>query len=1012
MGMNRRKFIKIGAAAGGVGTLALLASTDKGLIKSIFREVKAEDVTKPDKQATSLCLGCNVRCGIRVRVESSTGRVIRVEGNPYHPNNTGHNPIPYKTQVKESLSTSGKICLKGANAGIDHVYDPYRIRTPLKRAGPRGSMKWKPISWEQLITEVTEGGAIFSDIGENFQVEGFKDVAADMVTPASEGEAILKASDASKANQIVVLRGRGQPGRNEFLSGRWLGGALGSTNYIAHDSICANGVQTAHKAITLIGTGKNEGQIRTVSADSYNNQLRVDVDHAKFIIAFGDPYSAGQPAIVPAGAILPKRLAEGDLKIVVVDPRAGNIVANATKWIPIIPGTDAALMMGMIRWIIENKWYNKIFLENTTETSAKNDGETAWTDSTHLVITDHDHPDYLKKLRVKHLAGTDPADADKYIVWDGSLPIAFDQSPHGELFFDGEVEGIHVKTALQLLKDKAFEKTIPEWAQISGVSSNDMMWLAQEFTSYGRSAGILVYRVFGVQPNGVYAVMAMANLNMLIGNINWRGGYLPDASFSWTKGEYDLEAFPDKLSPTKASISRERFKYEDTKEYANKPDGQKYPARRPWFPKTYGGLWSEALESMQDKYPYACKILIEYFGNPIFSLPAGHKYIELFKDHEKIPLHIAIDTIISESSMYADYIVPDIVGLEGSYGLMPPYPPCLAKWIGVRVPVIEPLVDKTSDGRPIGAETFAIDVCKKLANQKPSCAGFLKIGDKNIDRAEDYFLRAIVNLAKNAGTIVQQSDDEETKFVEENYPESFVSYAKTILLDTEWRNVCYIIARGGVFEPAENGFEQQGQHKYGVKNIFRFWIEDYATLKNWRTGKKTFWGSAQYIPAQDMKGDSFEELDKDFKYVCVSYKSGLHTQSRTGGYRWALEVIPENKVEINEDDASKEGLVDGDKVRISSASLPDEQGLIGRVQVTKRVGPGIVLIMHHYGHFAYGSADYELEGKGLVKGDPKRGAGIWENKLARIDDVTNAPVVDPIAGASTTTGFRIKLTKL
>jgi len=1015
MKMKRREFIKGAAAA---GALALLANATKGVLDNVFRPAKAQATSDKEKYVYSLCLGCNVRCGIRVRVEASTGRAVRVEGNPYHPNNNGWNPIPYSTPTKDSLNYAVRICLKGTNAGIDHVYDPYRVRVPLKRAGPRGSMKWKPISWEQLITEVVDGGAIYSDIGENVQVEGFKDVAADMTTPANE--AVLKASDAPKAHQIVVLRGRGQPGRIEFLNARWLSGALGSASFIAHDAICANGVQTTHKAMTIIGKDKYEGQIRTVTSDDYADQLRVDIKHAKFIIAFGDPYSAGQPAIVPAGAILPDRLANGDLKLVVVDPRAGNVVTNATKWIPVKPGTDGALMMGMIRWIIENKWYNKFFLENTTETSANKDGEKAWTSGTFLVITGpEDDPDHLKYLRGKRLAGTDPADSEKYVTWDDSATAIFDKVDHGTLFFEGEIQDkdgvtIQVKTALQMLKDKAFEKTMDEWAQICGIDINDLKWLAQEFTSYGKSAGMLVYRVFGVQPNGVYTVMAMISLHMLIGNINWRGGYLQAASFSWTKGVYDLDSFPDKLSPKKAPISREKFKYEDTNEYANKPAGQKYPATKPWFPKTYGGLWTEVFESIKDNYPYSCKILITYFGNPIFIMPSGHKYIEVIKDTDKVPIHIAIDAVISETSMYADYIVPDVVGLEGSYGLMPPYPPCMARWIGVRIPSIEPLVSKVSavDDRPVCAETFAIDVVKRLANVhgKPSCSGFLKIGDKELNRAEDYFLRAIVNLANNASSLVQAASDEEAKFVEDNYPKSFVDYAKSILSDDEWRKVCYIIVRGGVFEQADSGFEAQGQHKYAKKNIFRFWVEEFAALKHWKTGEHAYWGSAQYVPPQNMDGNSLDDLDKDYKYVCVSYKSGLHTQSRTIGYRWAREVIPENAVEMNEDDAANEGLKDGDTVKIVSSSLPD--GVAGKVRVTKRVGRGVVAIMFHYGHWAWGNASYEIEGQGSISGDPSRGAGIWVNKLTRIDESTKAPVVDPISGAATTSGFRVNLIKV
>jgi anaerobic selenocysteine-containing dehydrogenase len=411
---------------------------------------------------------------------------------------------------------------------------------------------------------------------------------------------------------------------------------------------------------------------------------------------------------------------------------------------------------------------------------------------------------------------------------------------------------------------------------------------------------------------------------------------------------------------------------------------------------------------MGAKYPYACKILITYFGNPVYVLPAGHKYIDVLKDPDKVPLHIAIDVTISETSMLADYIIPDVTGFEGSYGLMSPYPPCLARWTGVRVPAIEPLTERTPDGRPICAETFAIDVIKKLG-----LADSLRIKKPDgaltepMNRAEDYYLRAIVNLAKSAEPYIKPTE-EDVAFVEENYPKSFVDYAKRILTSDEWRKVCFIIARGGVFEPAEAGFTPEGRHKYGVRLRFKFWVEAFATLKHSMTGE-SFWGTAQYTPMKDMSGRTLDELDKGYKYTLITYKSALHTQSRTIAYRWAREVIPENAVEISEEDAKKEGLKTGDLVKVVSASLPE--GVIGRVRVTKRLRPGVVAIMFHYGHWAYGSADYEVEGR-IVKGDPKRGAGIWPNKLMRIDDATKAPIVDPISGASGTGGYRVNLVKI
>ena len=312
--VSRRDFVK-GVSA--IGALAIFAGGYGSTIPSLFkpRGVKVPaNPTELDADAKvvhSLCLACNTRCGVRIRVVG--GRAIKIDGNPYHPNNMGWDPVPYNTPVKESLSKTGVLCLKGQE-GIHWTYNPYRIKAPLKRAGPRGSGKWKTISWDQLITEVAEGGNIFQDLGEDRQVDGLRQVRSfDPVDPQNP-------ELGPKANQVVLLRGRGQPGRVDFLT-RWLNNSYGSINFIPHDGVCANAVQTGHKLITYeAATGR------------YADQMRVDIKNARFILSFGDIYQGGQPAIVPAGSILPGRLESKDLKLVVVDPRAGKVVAHADKW--------------------------------------------------------------------------------------------------------------------------------------------------------------------------------------------------------------------------------------------------------------------------------------------------------------------------------------------------------------------------------------------------------------------------------------------------------------------------------------------------------------------------------------------------------------------------------------------------------------------------------------------------------------------------------------------------------
>ena len=82
-----------------------------------------------DKVATT-CEMCFWRCGVLAAVVD--GRIVRVEGNPEHPQN------------------QGRLCARG-NAGTGLLYDPDRLKTPLLRTGARGEGQFKAVSWNEAL---------------------------------------------------------------------------------------------------------------------------------------------------------------------------------------------------------------------------------------------------------------------------------------------------------------------------------------------------------------------------------------------------------------------------------------------------------------------------------------------------------------------------------------------------------------------------------------------------------------------------------------------------------------------------------------------------------------------------------------------------------------------------------------------------------------------------------------------------------------------------------------------
>ncbi|HEY4690560.1 MAG TPA: molybdopterin-dependent oxidoreductase [Anaerolineae bacterium] len=126
---TRRSFLKGTAAA--LGTLGL-ASIGVGTAAAAPAEVGQLTY---DKIVPTLCEMCVWRCGVWAKVRD--GKVVKLEGNPYHPH------------------SNGRLCARG-QSGIMTAYDPDRIRFPLIRVGARGEGKFRRASWDEALDLVAK----------------------------------------------------------------------------------------------------------------------------------------------------------------------------------------------------------------------------------------------------------------------------------------------------------------------------------------------------------------------------------------------------------------------------------------------------------------------------------------------------------------------------------------------------------------------------------------------------------------------------------------------------------------------------------------------------------------------------------------------------------------------------------------------------------------------------------------------------------------------------------------
>ena len=910
----------------------------------------------------------------------------RILGNPYH----SHSRLDYAstdTPLLATAATPGTVCARG-NSGIQSAYDPYRITVPLKRKGARGSGQWQPISWEQLIKEVTDGGKIFADTGDaaskDIDVLGFKGLYAQRNQLMNPNAPEL----GHRTNGYVFEGGRIVGSRKAFALR--FGLAFGSVNTYEHTNTCE---VSHHVATSQVYPGKH--------------MTKPDIMEAEFIIFWGtQPGDANFPMQTMAKYAAEARAKPGGLKYVVIDPLLGRggVMGDRAAWLPLIPGTDGALALAMIGWIIENERYNADYLGHPTQKAAEAAGELSHTDATHLVIDDPAHPQHGHFLTAKlagFAGGAQESETDRIVIDATSkAPLQAVDSPRAVIDYTGTVNGIRVKSAFARLRQSAATHTLQQYADICGIDSERIVDLAREFTSHGRKATCEMYRGVCKHPNGYYNSVAVLLLNLLVGNMNWTGGLTAGGGgYNYKKGRYDVMAVPAaKGVAYGVKLSREEVHYEDSSEYKAKvAAGQNpYPAKRPWFPLSFD-MFSEILPSAVQRYPYGVDILLWHMATPFYSVPGqgNQELIDAVKDPKNIPLIIASDIIVGDTSMYADYIVPDGSFLE-RWSHIDTLPTTLTRGTGLRWPVIA-LTEKTPDGRHMCLEEFLIDVAKRVGmpgygdNAIPDASGRMW----PLHRKEDWYLKATANLAFTPGSEGDQVPDVTDSEKQVNDLGGVHDEFKSSLAAEEWPKVLSVLAKGGRMEPSRNA-RQGDRLTHRFTKTLHFYAEEVALARNSMSGED-FFGTTTWVEPTTALGTPLDKLDdpKDWPLTIITFKGALQSHSRLSSNYVLREIMPDNGIQVAVEDARRMDIKDGEKVWV----VTPHGKRLGTARVVEGIRPGVITFNVGYGHWGYGATNYQLGGKG-IEGDRVRRAGIHLNPIMRRDpDIDQMTLMD-LAGGS------------
>jgi thiosulfate reductase/polysulfide reductase chain A len=129
--ISRCGFLKLGSAA------AAALAVGQFIPPPVARAARQADLLDSNGSGyvTTMCEMCVWRCGVRAKIVD--GRVVKLEGNPYHPH------------------SHGRLCARG-QSGLMNTYDPDRVLTPLIRVGKRGEGKFQKASWSDALDMVAD----------------------------------------------------------------------------------------------------------------------------------------------------------------------------------------------------------------------------------------------------------------------------------------------------------------------------------------------------------------------------------------------------------------------------------------------------------------------------------------------------------------------------------------------------------------------------------------------------------------------------------------------------------------------------------------------------------------------------------------------------------------------------------------------------------------------------------------------------------------------------------------
>ena len=544
-----------------------------------FVEVKPQilEINDDVKIVKTACRACIANCGVLASVKN--GRVFKLEGNPEDP------------------MSRGKMCAKGLS-GISALYHPNRNKYPLLRVGERGGGRWRRISWDEALDRIAD---------KLMQVR--RDHGAESVLCTTGGGGNPEIWSIARFCNIFGTPNWFEPGCAQCYLPRTLTADLmygGADNSIA-DSNCLE------------------------FYDEENTPV-------KTIVLWGTDPSYSCPS---SGGRMINELRARGVNTVVVDPRFTPDAAKANVWLPVRPGTDVALMLSWIRYIIVNKLYDEEFVLKWTNLPYLVDPDTKM-----CVRADKDgNPVPNIQPTVKVNDGM----PDTFMVWDKktdsmkALVYPWDDSLEPELFGTHEIDGKVYKTGGQLLLERCNEFTLEKAGEICQIDPKKIEEGIRLYTD-NLPSGLCLGVATDQTPNSVQAAMAADTMDMLMGNMEKPG--VPMQRFR-TSGVLKVPNYP--VPVALKCLSEEQFR--------KRLGGQEFKGLSYW----YAGHPGSVLDAILTGKPYQPRVWIDRSGNKLGVLAEAAKWEKAI---EKMEFIVHMYMYPTSFSAYADILLPTEEWLE------------------------------------------------------------------------------------------------------------------------------------------------------------------------------------------------------------------------------------------------------------------------------------------------------------------------------------------------------------